>query len=109
MPTLKQKGVDKVFHALGDSTRREILEMLSEKPVSVSLLAGPLKISLPAVFQHLQVLEACGLVRSEKVGRVRTCQIDPAGFSVAGKWIAERRAMWERKLDRLGDLLDEPD
>ena len=115
MPTLKQKGqkgqkgIDRVFHALGDPTRREILEMLSEKPVSVSLLAIPLKISLAAVVQHLQVLEECALVRSEKVGRVRTCRIEPSGFSVAGQWIEARRTLWEKRFDRLGDLLNEPD
>ena len=109
MPTLKQKGIERVFHALGDPTRREILEILSEKPLSVSWLAVPLGISLAAVVQHLQMLEECALVRTEKVGRVRTCRIDPAGFSVAGQWIAERKSAWERKLDRLGDLLSEPD
>ncbi|MBW8886236.1 MAG: helix-turn-helix transcriptional regulator [Fibrobacteres bacterium] len=103
----KQIQVDRVFHALGDPTRREILERLSEKPVSVSLLAIPLKISLAAVVQHMQVLEASGLVRTEKVGRVRTCRIEPQGFSVAGQWLTERRTLWEKRLDRLGDLLME--
>lgn len=104
----KQIQVDRVFHALGDPTRREILERLSEKPVSVSLLAIPLKISLAAVVQHMQVLETSGLVRTEKVGRVRTCWIEPQGFSVAGQWLTERRTLWEKRLDRLGDLLMEP-
>ena len=105
----KQPNVDHVFHALGDSTRRAILEKLSEGPISVSRLAEPLDISLAAVVQHLQVLEESGLVRTEKVGRVRTCSIEPAGFSVAQQWIGDRRSIWEQRFDRLGDLLSVPD
>ena len=105
----KGPDVDRVFHALGDPTRRAILEKLSQGPISVSRLAVPLDMSLAAVVQHLQVLEECGLVRTEKLGRVRTCSIEPAGLSVALKWINERRTTWERRLDRLGDLLAEPD
>jgi DNA-binding transcriptional ArsR family regulator len=101
--------VDSVFHALGDPTRRAILEKLSHGPISVSCLAEPLSVTLAAVVQHLQVLEARGLVRTEKLGRVRTCQIDPAGLSVAAEWIADRRTIWERQLDRLADILVEPD
>ncbi|HEY3444208.1 MAG TPA: metalloregulator ArsR/SmtB family transcription factor [Paludibaculum sp.] len=100
-------NVDQVFHSLGDPTRRAILETLSEGPISVSRLAQPLNITLTAVVQHLQVLEESGLVRTEKVGRVRTCQIDPAGLDAAAEWIRDRRSMWERRLDRLGDLLAE--
>jgi len=99
--------VDRVFHALGDATRRAILESLSRGPVSVSQLAEPLELTLAAVVQHLQVLEESGLVRTEKVGRVRTCRIDPEGLSVANQWIADRRSLWERRLDRLGNLLAE--
>jgi DNA-binding transcriptional ArsR family regulator len=99
--------VDRVFHALGDPTRRAIVERLSERPLTVSRLAAPLAITLAAVVQHLQILELSGLVRSEKVGRVRTCRIEAAGFSLAEKWIGERRAEWERRFDRLGDLLAE--
>jgi DNA-binding transcriptional ArsR family regulator len=102
-------NVDRVFHALGDPTRRAILEKLSERPYSVSGLATPLGITLTAVIQHLQVLEECGLVRTEKVGRVRTCRIETAGFSVLEQWIGDRRSMWERRLGRLGDLLAESD
>jgi DNA-binding transcriptional ArsR family regulator len=102
-------NVERVFHALGDPTRRAIVERLSERPLSVSLLAKPLAITLAAVVQHLQILELSGLVRTEKIGRVRTCQIEAAGFSVAEKWISERRAIWERRFDRLGDLLAEDD
>lgn len=108
MPSPKV-DIDRLFHALGDPTRRAILDRLSEGPLSVSRLATPLAITLTAVAQHLQVLEESGLVRTEKVGRVRTCQIESAGFSALEQWIREHRSMWERRLDRLGDLLAEPD
>jgi DNA-binding transcriptional ArsR family regulator len=105
--------LDLVFHALADPARRTMVERLSHGPASVSELARPLAMSLPAVVQHLHVLEASGLVRSEKVGRVRTCRIEPAALRSAEQWIAERRASWERRLDRLGDYLaqhpDQPD
>jgi DNA-binding transcriptional ArsR family regulator len=101
--------VHRVFHALGDPTRRAIVEKLSYGPTSVSGLAKPLDITLAAVVQHLQVLEASGLVRTQKVGRVRTCRMEPAGLSVLERWIANRRSLWERRLDRLGDILAEPD
>jgi DNA-binding transcriptional ArsR family regulator len=104
----KKPNIDRVFHALGDPTRRAILEKLSEGPISVSRLAEPLSITLAAVVQHLQVLEESGLVQTEKLGRVRTCRIEPAGLSVAAQWISDRRSLWERRLDRLGDLLAEP-
>ncbi|HEX3472752.1 MAG TPA: metalloregulator ArsR/SmtB family transcription factor [Silvibacterium sp.] len=103
----KQADVHRVFHALGDPTRRLILEKLSAGPVSVSHLAAPLNITLAAVVQHLQVLEDSGLVHTEKIGRVRTCRIDSAGLSVAEQWLADRRSLWEKRLDRLGDVLDE--
>jgi DNA-binding transcriptional ArsR family regulator len=99
--------VDMVFHALGDPTRRQIVDRLSRGPASVSELAEPLPISLPAVVQHLQVLQECGLVDSEKVGRVRTCRVRPATMRRAEDWIAERRAEWEARLDRLGEFLAE--
>jgi DNA-binding transcriptional ArsR family regulator len=102
-------NIDRVFHALGDPTRRAILDKLGEGPLSVSRLAAPLDITLTAVVQHLHVLEESGLVHTEKVGRVRTCRIEPAGLSAAEKWIGDRRSMWERRFDRLGDLLAEPD
>jgi DNA-binding transcriptional ArsR family regulator len=105
----KKPNVDRVFHALGDPTRRAIVEKLSEGPISVSRLAEPLDITLAAVVQHLQVLEESGLVQTEKIGRVRTCRIEPAGLSAAEQWIGDRRSRWERRLDRLGDLLAEPD
>jgi DNA-binding transcriptional ArsR family regulator len=102
-------NIDRVFHALGDPTRRAILDRLSEKPRSVSELATPLDITLTAVVQHLQVLEESGLVHTEKVGRVRSCRIATAGFSALEQWIADHRTTWERKLDRLGELLSETD
>ena len=105
----KKPNIDRVFHALGDPTRRAIMEKLSQGPISVSRLAGPLDITLAAVVQHLQVLEESGLVQTEKVGRVRTCRIEPDGLSAARQWIDDRRTTWEQRLDRLGDLLAEPD
>ena len=105
---LRQRAiVDRVFQALGDPTRRAIIEKLSEGPVTVSRLAKPLDITLAAVVQHLQVLEESGLVRTEKVGRVRTCRMEPGGLKVAERWIEDRRSLWERRVDRLGELLAE--
>jgi DNA-binding transcriptional ArsR family regulator len=104
----RNPSVDRVFHALGDPTRRAILRKLSHGPVSVSRLAGPLNITLAAVVQHVQVLEKSRLVQTEKVGRVRTCRIEPAGLSAAAQWIRDCHSQWERKLDRLGEFLSEP-
>jgi DNA-binding transcriptional ArsR family regulator len=103
----RKANIDRVFHALGDPTRRAILERLTDGPLSVTRLAAPLGITLTAVGQHLQVLEECGLVHTEKPGRVRTCQLDPAGFVALEEWIKDRRSVWERRLDRLGDFLSE--
>ncbi len=97
--------MDRVFQALADPIRRQMLERLSVGPASVSELASPLSMSLAAVVQHVQVLEASGLVRSEKIGRVRTCSIEPTVLRTAEHWITERRTTWERKLDRLGEYL----
>ena len=99
--------LDPVFQALADPTRRAIVDRLSRGPASVSSLAAPFTMSLPAVMQHLQVLERSGLIRSEKVGRVRTCRIEPVAMQTAEQWIAERRATWERRFDRLGEYLAE--
>ncbi|HEX5619458.1 MAG TPA: metalloregulator ArsR/SmtB family transcription factor [Solirubrobacteraceae bacterium] len=99
--------LDRVFQALSDPSRRAMVERLSRGPASVSELAQPLAMSLPAVMQHLQVLETSGLVRSEKVGRVRTCRIEPVPLQTAEQWINERQSGWERRLDRLGDYLEE--
>jgi DNA-binding transcriptional ArsR family regulator len=101
--------VDRLFHALGDTTRRTILDRLVERPMSVSHLAGPLGITLTAVAQHLQILEEVGLVHTEKLGRVRTCCIETAGFRALEKWTRDHRIAWERKLDRLGEVLAEGD
>jgi DNA-binding transcriptional ArsR family regulator len=99
--------LDRMFQALADVTRRSLVERLSDGPLSVSDLAQPLQMSLPAVMQHLQILESSGLVRSEKVGRVRTCRIEPAALSQVEQWLTERRAGWERRFDRLGQYLAE--
>ncbi len=98
-------SIDRVFYALGDPTRRAILEKLGNGPASISALAKPLGITLTAVAQHLQILEESGLACTEKSGRVRTCRIETAGFSALEQWIKNRRSIWERRLDRLGDLL----
>ena len=98
-------ALDRMFQALADPARRGMVERLSRGPASVSELAGPLAMSLPAVMQHLQVLEAGGLVRSQKLGRVRTCQIEPGALQLAERWINERRTTWERRFDRLGAYL----
>ena len=101
-------ALDQVFQALADPTRRNLIERLIRGPASVSDLAQPLAMSLPAVMQHLGVLEASSLVRSEKVGRVRTCRIDLEVLRTAEDWIAAQRTAWERRLDHLGDYLAEP-
>ena len=99
--------LDRTFAALADPARRSMVERLVQGPASVSELAKPLPMSLPAVMLHLKVLEDSGLVTSQKTGRVRTCRIDPKMLSQAEQWVAERRQMWERNLDRLGAYLDE--
>jgi DNA-binding transcriptional ArsR family regulator len=98
--------LDLAYHALADPTRRGMLARLSRAPASVSELARPFSMSLPAVMQHLQLLEASGLVRSEKKGRVRTCRIEPKALARAEGWIAEQRALWEGRTDRLEDYLE---
>ena len=104
--TTTDSALDLVFQALADPTRRAIIARLSRGPATMSVLAEPLEMSLPAVHQHLAVLEASGLVRSEKVGRVRTCRIEPAALARAERWIAARRNTWEKRLDRLGEFLE---
>jgi DNA-binding transcriptional ArsR family regulator len=99
--------LDAVFQALADPSRRAMVDQLTQGPTSVSELARPLAMSLPAVVQHLHVLEASGLVRSEKLGRVRTCTVQPTTLRAAERWIAERRTFWEQSLDRLGGYLAE--
>lgn len=97
--------LDRTFAALADPTRRAMVDRLSQGPATVSELASPLPMSLPAVMLHLKVLEDCGLVKSQKAGRIRTCRIEPQMLSEAEKWVSERRQMWERNLDRLDAYL----
>jgi DNA-binding transcriptional ArsR family regulator len=99
--------LDLMFQALADPARRSMVERLSRGPASVSELARPLDMSLSAVMQHLHVLEESGLVHSEKVGRVRTCRIEPEALTMAERWISQRRMGWERRFDRLGEYLAE--
>jgi DNA-binding transcriptional ArsR family regulator len=94
-----------MFHALAEPTRREMVERLSRGPATVSELAKPFDMSLAAIVQHLAVLEQSGIVSSEKIGRVRTCRLEPGKLQLAEKWINERRLLWEQRLDRLGDFL----
>jgi DNA-binding transcriptional ArsR family regulator len=105
----RKVNIDRLFHALGDPTRRTIVDTLSNSPKSVSGLASQLNITLTAVGQHLQILEECSLVHTEKSGRVRTCRIDAVGFSALENWIHDHRTVWERRLDRLADILAEND
>ncbi|HMD72590.1 MAG TPA: metalloregulator ArsR/SmtB family transcription factor [Steroidobacteraceae bacterium] len=102
----RSDALDSTFQALADSTRRSIVARLSRGPISVSELARPLAMSLPAVMQHLAVLEDSGLVRSVKVGRVRTCRIEPKALSLAEQWINQRRSEWQGHFDRLGKYLE---
>ena len=99
--------LDPVFRALADPTRRALLDRLAGGEASVSELAAPLDMSLAAVVQHVQILEESGLVHSRKSGRVRTCRLEPEGLHAAEGWLSQRRALWARRLDRLGALLAE--
>jgi len=102
-----EDDIDRLFHALGDPTRRRMVEFLGERPQSVSVLAEQFKITLTAVSQHLRLLEEAGLVRSEKLGRTRSCQIEPAALARLQTWLSDRRSIWEKRLDDLADILDE--
>jgi DNA-binding transcriptional ArsR family regulator len=106
---LKHSPIDDSFRALAEPTRRALIERLTHGPASVSDLAKPFAMTLAAVVQHLQVLEASGFVRSEKIGRVRTCRLEPGGFAPLADWIAARRMRMEQRFDRLGALLAEED
>lgn len=99
--------LDQVFHALADSNRRAILARLTRGAASVSELAAPLDVSLPTVLGHLDVLQRSGLVASEKVGRARTCRLEPGPMRAVEDWIIRHRDIWERRLDLLGDVLDD--
>lgn len=107
MLNYQQQPLDLMFQALADPTRRGLISRLCRGPASVSELAAPFDMSLPAVVQHLQVLESSGLVRSEKVGRVRTCRLEPKALMTAEDWLSSQRASWEARLDRLGEYLQE--
>jgi DNA-binding transcriptional ArsR family regulator len=102
-------ALDLVFHALADPTRRSVVARLSRGPASVSELAKPLAMALPSVLQHLQLLETSGLIRSEKVGRVRTCRLEPKALNRVETWIVSRRSQWESRFERLAAFLDEDD
>jgi DNA-binding transcriptional ArsR family regulator len=104
-----QDEFDRVFRALADPSRRSMVQRLVRGPASVSQLAEPLAMSLAAVVQHLSVLEEAGIVASEKVGRVRTCRLEPAALRRAEDWLVAQRTQWEHLLDRLGDVLAAPD
>lgn len=105
--TRRRVPIDRVFDALGDRTRRAMLDRLSRGPASVSQLAEPLGITLTAVGQHLEILEACGLAATEKVGRVRTCRIAQEGLDVLEQWVREHRTEWELRMDRIESLVEE--
>jgi DNA-binding transcriptional ArsR family regulator len=107
LEVLDQSTLDRVFHALADPNRRTMVDRLSQGPATVSELARLLDRSMPATVQHLQVLESCGIVQTEKVGRVRTCHIESSVLRTAEHWISERRTEWERRFDRLGVYLAE--
>lgn len=98
---------ERVFQALGDATRRDMMERLTDTALSVSALAAHYDMTLTAVGQHLAILEAAGLIKTEKIGRVRSCSINPAGLEVLTQWARARRPLWQRRLDDLGDMLDE--
>jgi DNA-binding transcriptional ArsR family regulator len=108
MPNRSVVGFDEVFHALADASRRSMVERLVRGPASVSELAEPLDMSLAAVVQHVSVLQDAGIVTSEKVGRVRTCRLEAAGLRRVEAWLVAQRTEWERRLDRLADVLASP-
>ena len=100
-------NLDLMFQALSDPSRRSMVERLSHGPASVSQLAEPLAMSLPAVVQHLAMLESSGLVKTQKIGRVRSCTLDTSAMSQAEQWINDRRTQWQRRFERLGAYLNE--
>jgi DNA-binding transcriptional ArsR family regulator len=107
VPVAQPQQLDQAFHALADSNRRAIVARLTRGAASVSELAAPLDVSLPTVLQHLDVLQRSGLVRSEKIGRVRTCRLEPGPMRTLERWIAEHRSVWEGRLELLGDVLND--
>lgn len=103
----RRAQANRIFDALGDGTRRAMIDLLADGPLSVSALAQPLGVSLTAVSQHLQVLEACGLLKTEKRGRVRLCEMDPNGLEVMDEWISAHRQLWTRRFHLLDEILNE--
>ena len=101
-----EDDIDRLFHALGDPTRRRMVEFLGERPQSVSVLAERFNMTLTAISQHLRLLEDAGLVRSEKLGRTRSCHVEPAALSRLQTWLSDRRTVWEKRLDDLAEILD---
>ena len=99
------EAIDRILHALGDPTRRRIMELLSDRPHSLSALARPFDMTLTAVSQHLRILEDANLVCTQKLGRVRSCQLAAEGLVPLQQWISDRRSLWQRRLDRLEDML----
>jgi DNA-binding transcriptional ArsR family regulator len=100
-----EKALDRVFAALADPTRRAIVDRLCRGPASISALAEPLDMSLPAVFQHMKILKSSGLVRTAKAGRVRTCHVEPETLSRMAGWVFGRQASWQRLFDRVAARL----
>lgn len=105
MTALAARPIDTVFRALSDPTRRRVLERLSRSPASVSELAAPFRMALPSFVEHMKVLEGSGLVRSRKVGRVRTYQLAPKRLQLAEDWLAKQRSLWERRLDQFDEYV----
>ena len=103
----RSDALDRAFHALSDPSRRQMIDRLAQGPASVSELARPLQMTLAAVVQHVQVLESSGLIESRKTGRVRTCSINQDALHSTEQWLTDRRTVWQRRLDRLGAVLDE--
>jgi DNA-binding transcriptional ArsR family regulator len=104
-PNASSSQLDNVFRALGDPTRQAIIERLADCPASVSELAAPFDMSLPAIYQHLQILRDAGLVQTIKAGRIRTCRLEVRALRRAERWLSERRSMWEHRLDALAEHL----
>ena len=107
VPAMRTDAADQVFAALGDATRRAIVKLVAQGPKSVSSLAAALNVTLTAISQHLRVLQACGIMQTRKVGRVRICELDGQGLDVLAHWVATNRQMWEQRFDALDAMLQE--
>ena len=102
-----ERQVSRIFQALADPTRRAVVERLSHGPASMTAIAQPFKMALPSFAQHMKVLEACGIVRSRKAGRVRSYELDLRSLVSAEEWMAHQRAVWEQRLDRMAAVVAE--